>query len=499
MVFGIRNIKIFFCIVFLLFVWAVIPCFAENVKWPNVAGSFYPAQEEELKSLISKYLKDAGEVSFTGEPLVLISPHAGYIYSAPVAAYGYKSIKDFNFDTVIILAPSHYFSFAGVDVYREGLFKTPLGGLSVNAELASDILNKAGNLAFSNTDYFQREHSLEVQLPFLQFVFGNDIKIVPILFGRMSYEDCLQMGKYIFDSTGNSRVLVLVSTDLSHYKTYEEAVGYDSETIALLSSMDIKGLWDSVAGTGWNVCGVNPLVTGIYFSKLKGGDRVKILKYATSADTSHDKSSVVGYVSAIILGSAPQEFSNKNAEDEMLTKDDKKKLLEIARASCEASSRGESFKPQKLESPGMNLKRGAFVTLHKHGNLRGCIGMFTSNEPLYRVVSQMAREASLNDYRFGPVEPDETKDIDIEISVLTEPQLIDDWRSIRLGVDGVIVKRGYNSGVFLPQVATETGWDLDTFLSQLCSQKAGLSSDAYKDPQTRIYTFQAIIFSEKDI
>jgi AmmeMemoRadiSam system protein A len=173
-------------------------------------------------------------------------------------------------------------------------------------------------------------------------------------------------------------------------------------------------------------------------------------------------------------------------------------LLEIARQTIiEYVTNGSS--PQINETdPQLNIKRGAFVTLHKKGNLKGCIGSFTSDEPICKLVSQMAIQSATSDPRFSPVTKEEMKDIDIEISVLSEPRLIDDWKKIKLGVDGVIIRRGFSSGVFLPQVATETGWDLETFLGQLCWQKAGLPADCYKDSNTKIYTFQAFVFSEKE-
>ena len=176
----------------------------------------------------------------------------------------------------------------------------------------------------------------------------------------------------------------------------------------------------------------------------------------------------------------------------------KKRLLEIARQTITEYVTSGKSPDFKEEDPQLNIKRGAFVTLHKDGNLRGCIGSFTSEEPIYKLISKMAIESATGDPRFSPVTKQELGNINIEISVLTEPQLIDDWKKIRLGIDGVIVRRGFSSGVFLPQVATETGWSLETFLKQLCWGKAGLPDDCYKDSNTQIYTFQAFIFSEEE-
>lgn len=467
-------------------------CCAANVKEPNVAGAFYPADKSELARLIQKYMDEARPEAVQGEPVVLISPHAGYIYSGPVAAYGFKALSGKSFETVIILAPSHYFPFKGASVYKEGSFRTPLGDIEVDSSMASALLGLDPKLLFFEPQVYEQEHSVEVELPFLQQSLKPGFKILPVLMGDMSYEECLTLAGDLSGVIAGKKVLVLVSTDMSHYKPYAEAEMYDRTTIAYIKDFDSKGLWDAVAGTGWNVCGIHPVMTGMAFAKLKDAKNINVLKYANSGDTAGDKTKVVGYMSVMF------SKGKIDGEEDMLTKDEKKKLLGIARAAMEAYASGKSAPAFKESSPGLNLKRGVFVTLRKNKDLRGCIGQFTSDEPLYKIVASMAVESASHDYRFDPVTAGEVKDIRVEISVLSEPKEIDDWHNIRLGVDGVIVRRGYSSGVFLPQVATETGWDLDTFLGQLCSQKAGLPWDCYKDPSTKIYTFQAEVFSENE-
>jgi AmmeMemoRadiSam system protein B/AmmeMemoRadiSam system protein A len=468
-----------FCLLF------SVCCFAENVKQPNVAGAFYPAEKSELSAMIQKYIRQAGSAPIVGEPVVLIAPHAGYIYSGPVAAYGYAALAGKAYDCVIILAASHYFSFEGVSVYKDGFFRTPLGNLEVDKELASELLVSDPKLLAFEPKYFENEHSLEVELPFLQEVLKPGFKILPVLLGSMSYEDCVVLSRYLSRITEGRSILVVVSTDLSHYRSYGEAIVYDKKTIEYIQDFDSKGLWDAAAGTGWNVCGIRPVVAGLEFARLKNARRIEVLKYANSGDTAGGKDKVVGYASVLITRGGG-----------MFTKDEQKRLLEIARKTIEGHVLDKSVPVFKEGAAALNAHRGAFVTLRKNGELRGCIGQFTSEEPLYQVVSQMSVESSTHDYRFSPVGPGELKDIVIEVSVLSEPKLIDDWRKIRLGTDGVIIRKGFSSGVFLPQVATETGWDLETFLGQLCSQKAGLPWDCFKDAATKIYTFQAEIFSE---
>jgi AmmeMemoRadiSam system protein B/AmmeMemoRadiSam system protein A len=487
---GFRLRAVGFRLIFLASTLWLVACsgHAENIKQPNVAGAFYPSDKDELAALVTKYIDEAGEVVLEGEPLVLISPHAGFVYSGPAAAYGFKALSGRSFDAVVILAPSHYFSFKGASVYEQGYFKSPLGNLEVDGALAVSLIGSNSNLIFSNPEFFRQEHSLEVQLPFLQESLKSGFKIVPVMLGDMSFEDCRLLAESLAKVLKNKSVLVIASTDLSHYRPYEEAIQYDVKTTNFIKGLDARALWDAVAYTGWNVCGIRPVVTALLYAKMLGADRADILKYANSGDTAGNRDKVVGYLSAVI--------TLKNGEEAMLTKEDKKRLLEIARNTILALVSGKSLPEFQEKSQGLNLRRGAFVTLHKKGELKGCIGSFTSDEPLYKVISKMSVESASHDHRFEPVRPEELNDIVIEISVLSEPELTDDWRNIRLGIDGVIIRKGFSSGVFLPQVATETKWDLDTFLGQLCSQKAGLPWDCYKDPATKIYTFQADVFSE---
>jgi AmmeMemoRadiSam system protein B/AmmeMemoRadiSam system protein A len=483
------------CLCALILSWTGGVYAAEDVKEPNVAGAFYPSEPKDLAFYVDAYVKQAGEGPL-GEPVVLIAPHAGYVYSGPVAGYAYAAVKGRHYDTVVILAVSHHFPFMGAAVYPQGAFQTPLGQVPVDRLMTKALLEKAPGITFVKNEYFEKEHSLEVHLPFLQSVLAPGFKILPLMIGDLSLPEARQLAKALQDIVGDARVLVVVSTDLSHYKTYDEACALDQKTVGFVEKRDVQGLWDAVADTGWNVCGIRPVAVGMAYAQLAGASRVKILQYANSGDTAGDKSRVVGYLAAAFY---KEETVQKKDEGTMsLTKQEKKRLLQIARATMEASVSGRTLPVFSEGAPGLNLRRGAFVTLTRRGQLRGCIGLFSSREPLYKVVGEMAVEASGHDYRFTPVAPDELKDVTIEISVLSDPARISDWRKIRLGTDGVIVRRGFQSGVFLPQVATETKWDLETFLGELCSQKAGLPWDSYKDPDTQLLTFQADVFSENE-
>ena len=473
-----------------------------GVKEPNVAGGFYPGDRAALKGMIEAYLEQASlPEGAPQDPVALIVPHAGYVYSGPVAAYGFKSLQGKSYDTVVVLAVSHFFPFRGAAVYREGAFRTPLGDITVDTASADALLARLPGFLKEAPEVFEREHSLEVELPFLQSVLSG-FKIVPVIFGEAALGDLQMMGQALAEVLKDKKAIVVASTDLSHYNRYETACALDQQTIDYILDGDEQGLWDAVAAGGGNLCGVKPVMTAMFYARARGAQKATLLKYANSGDTAGDKSRVVGYASIVFAAGPAQSkkeasaaASGEKREGAMLTIEDKERLIAIARQAIEARLAGGEVAVARETSSGLNLKRGAFVTLHKHGQLRGCIGLFTSDEPLHQVVAQMAVAAATQDYRFPPVKAAELNDIDIEISVLSEPKPIADWKSIRLGVDGVIVRRGFASGVFLPQVATETGWGLDTFLGQLCSQKAGLPWECYKDPGTKLLTFQADVFS----
>ena len=181
-----------------------------------------------------------------------------------------------------------------------------------------------------------------------------------------------------------------------------------------------------------------------------------------------------------------------------LTAEEKRYLLDLARRTIQARVHGNPLEYQKPESQTLQEERGAFVTLHKHGQLRGCIGYIEGIKPLYLTIIDMAEAAAFNDPRFPPVQADEVDDLDIEISVLTPLRRVEDIREIEVGKHGILLRRGIYQGLLLPQVATEYGWDRETFLDQTCL-KAGMPPGCWKDSETEIYIFSADIFSEKDL
>lgn len=450
------------------------------VRKPAVAGQFYPANAVALSAMIDEFLKKAEVPESSGNVRALIVPHAGYEYSGQVAAYGYKAlVGQKNIKRVILIGNSHQEYFDGISVYESGYFRTPLGDIEIDEDFAQKLIDFNSKITFRESAHIN-EHSLEVQLPFLQKVLpASDWKIVPIVLGNQPGQvDILisALKKLIDDQT-----LVIASSDLSHYPNYKDAQYSDNKVIQAILTGKKEVLQKTISDLGKQgidnletcACGADAIevVMGLF-----ADSNIKLLKSANSGDITGDKSRVVGYASIVFTDS---------------------KLLEIARQAVETYIKQRKIIKIEENDEALNKYQGVFVTLEKGGNLRGCIGVFESEKPLYQNVIEMAIAAATQDPRFNPVLESELKDLEYEISVLSPLRKVDSYKDIEIGKHGVQIKQGNRSGVFLPQVALENNWDRETFLSILCSQKAGLSSDCWKDKNTEIYVFTAQVFKQE--
>ena len=268
---------------------------------PSVSGSFYPDNPNVLTKNIEAYLKNASSDSIEGEIIGLIAPHAGYIYSGQVAAYGYKAVTGSSFDTVIIVAPSHRVRFGGIAVLEKGGYRTPLGTVPVDEEFAHELI-ALNTVVMPNVDAHRGEHSLEVQIPFLQVVL-KDLTIVPLIMGSQEPALCEALAESLHAVTRKTKkkVLVVGSTDLSHYYPYSEAVGLDMVVKEHLEAYDINGLLASLRKGTCEACGAGPMVSAMLTSQKLGATGSKVLKYANSGDVSGDRNGVVGYISCVFF------------------------------------------------------------------------------------------------------------------------------------------------------------------------------------------------------
>jgi AmmeMemoRadiSam system protein B/AmmeMemoRadiSam system protein A len=463
------------------------------------AGSFYPSNQADLISLLDQCMAQAEPQKVEGDVLALIAPHAGYIYSGSVAASSYNQInKDMKFDNIFIIGSSHHTQFDGASIYNRGHYITPLGTVKVNLELAEDLINKHDCFDF-HPGAHSKEHSIEVQLPLLQHHFTNDFQIIPVVIGTQDSQCCRAIAEALLPYL-NPKNLFVISTDFSHYPGYEDAVKVDKKSAsAILANSPeelIKTLQannrENIPGLLTSMCGWPSVLSLLYMTEQRSDVSVIHIDYKNSGDSEYgDNSRVVGYHSICFTQ------KKRDSPDYSLDEKDKNELLGIARRTIKEYLEHHTIPELNPGNFSKNLltPAGAFVTLQKGGVLRGCIGQFNPDQPLYQVVRDMSISSSTRDFRFLPVKPDELSDIHIEISVLSPMKKIESVDEIVLGKHGIYIIKGSQSGTFLPQVATQTGWNLEEFLGHCSKDKAGIGWEGWKDAE--IYIYEAFVFGEK--
>ena len=468
----------------------------EEIREPAVAGSWYSDNPEILSRELKGYLDNAIKGEIQGKIIALVSPHAGYQYSGLVAAHAYKLIEGKTFDAVVVVAPSHRALFKGASLYDRGGFRTPLGVVPIDEELSKRMMEKRKEIQFLPEAHAQ-EHSLEIQLPFLQMVLKT-FKLIPIVMEPYwNWETCQYLATAIAETVKGRNVLLIASSDLSHFHSYDKAVELDKMVLNHIERFDPEGLNRDLRQGRCEACGGGPILSIMLAAKALGANKGKVLKYLNSGDVTGDRSRVVGYAAGVFYktagGTEKMKEEKKVGVDLGLNEQEKKTLHQIAKTVIENKARGKAVPEFKVDSPILKENRGAFVTIQKKGQLRGCIGYIEGRGPLYQTVEEMAEAAAFRDPRFTPVTEKELADLNIEISVLTPLKKITDVNEIEVGKHGIYIKKGWYSGLLLPQVATEYGWDRQTFLEHTCN-KAGLPSNAWKDKSTEIYIFSADIF-----
>ncbi|MFC1586989.1 AmmeMemoRadiSam system protein B [Planctomycetota bacterium] len=464
----------------------------KKIKAPAVAGTFYPGSAKKLSAEIDRYLKNAKAAPVTNLK-ALVSPHAGYPYSAPIAAYGYSLLPGRDFSTVIVIGPSHHAYLEGASIPDVTHLQTPLGLVEVSPKVKKML---AEELIADIPAAYAKEHSVEVQIPFLQKVLG-DFKIIPIVVGDVDPEKFAAiLDKYIDDKT-----LVVASSDFSHGLPYEDATKIDKFNVRAIvnGSPSLFNLF----GSSCRPCGRVPIAI-LSAIAAKRGWAAKALDYRNSGDTTGDPSGrIVGYASIAFYQPAPGEEPVKESFGPLpFTEAEKTLLLQLARTAIKNHLERKDAPTVAAEKLTGNLRavRGTFVTLEINGRLRGCIGNLAPLEELYQNVINNAVSAAVNDRRFARVTLEDLPKIDIKISVLSLPQklqfnspkeLLD---QLTPGTDGVILIIGHGRSTYLPQV-WEMLPDKEEFLSRL-SSKAGMAADAWKQPGTKVFTYRAQVFGE---
>jgi len=476
-----------------------------GIRKSALAGSWYPADAKELRDEITLFLQYAKVTPGLGKIVALIVPHAGYRYSGPVAAYAYKQVMGRTFDTVVVVAPNHAdprLDFSSV--MTRGGYETPLGLVPVDEEATRAVVDYKSSDSVQESDLVhlteyngRMEHSLEIQLPFLQVVLGGPFKLVPVVMGDQEPEAARELADALASALKGKNALIVASSDLSHFFEQSAAERLDDVVRQHVEAFDPAGLLTDAAAQKCQACGAGPMAAVMMAAKQLGAERSAVLNMATSGDVTGDKSSVVGYLAAVMSTSADEARKAEGAEkvgvDLGLTQQEKEVLRNVVRNTLKTVVEGNGVPAYNNYNGKLGEQWGAFVTLNKNGSLRGCIGTIVATQPLISTVAQMTQAAALEDTRFSPVTPDELENIDFEISVLTPIREIADINEIVVGRDGIFITRGPNRGLLLPQVATEYGWDRETFLGFTC-RKAGLPENAWKQPGTKIEIFSAEVF-----
>ncbi|HAQ64265.1 MAG TPA: TIGR00296 family protein [Bacteroidales bacterium] len=464
----------------------------EEIRPPAVAGQFYPSSPGSLKDSIERlFAKTTPSPEENGYLRALIVPHAGYQYSGTTAAQAFSLIPDDrNFDRFFLIGNSHQSTYNGAAVFKGKGFATPLGVVPCD-DIIAEELSRLGNFSFGS-EIHQYEHSLEVMVPFLQYKLNYNYKIVPILMGTDNPAICRQVAE-VLSPWFTKDNLFIISTDCSHYPNAANALKTDRITARLIAAGNIDDLYEWLRSVKLRddpalvtaLCGAGAVMTLMHLCSINSTGKLKPVQYSHSGMASPDKSSrVVGYQA---MAAWEDEYSFN------LSETDKTQLLEIAFQSIQGKLKRQ---PQELNkeklSEALKTPRGAFVSIYLKGKLHGCIGRIESAEPLWEVVKQMAVEAAFNDFRFKPISKAELPELTIEISILTPLRQISSPAEFEPGRHGIYIKKGHNTGTFLPQVALTTGWNRYEMLNHCSEQKAGLAPDGWKTAE--LYVYEAIVF-----
>jgi MEMO1 family protein len=463
-----------------------------KTREPAFAGKFYAATKKELTSQLKELFLKAKDNIASGKPRAIIAPHAGYVFSGCVAASAYNQIPDnTNYKRIFILASSHQFLFGSAAIFDSGNYKTPLGEIEVDIKLARELISS--NKIFTHNDKaHQYEHSLEVQLPFLQYKLNNNFLLVPIILGTNDPADCKKIANAL-EPWFTPENLFVISSDFSHYPYYEDAKENDLRTAEAICSNKSQKLIDTLKENETknidqlvtSLCGWTSVLTLLNITEDKNLIYQKIY-YQNSGDTEYygDKDRVVGYWAIVVLN-RDISFSLTREEQELLLKKARESITNFVKT-------GTRKVTEPTSTDNISPKHaGVFVSIYINKELRGCIGNFAKDETLNDMIQRLAVSAAC-DYRFEDIRPEELDDMELEISVLTPLKKIESINDIQLGKHGILIKKGPRSGTFLPQVAMKTGWDLYEFLGHCARDKAGLGWDGWKDAE--IYTYEAFVF-----
>ncbi len=492
----------------LISILATMETYSQNQavdRQPIAAGRFYQADKETLQKDLSRMFNSCKKYNENKNVRAIISPHAGYVYSGKIAASAFSVIPENSvFKNIFIIASSHVMAFDGASVYNTGDYITPMGKVKVNRDIANKLKNENKVFNFPTTSHIQ-EHSIEVQLPFIQYYFKEVPPVIPIIIGTENEKTIKKIAE-ILRPWFTPDNLFIISSDFSHYPAYNDAVEYDKLTAISISANNpaifLKTLKDNsekkIPGLVTSMCGWTSGLTLLYLTEGNNQLEIKPVDYSNSGDSPYGgKIEVVGYNAIAVFEKKGSPANNKTGKEFSFTDKETSQLFEIVNNTIKSGLNNEKI-PVIDEStipPKFMTPMGAFVTLKIDGALKGCIGRFISSDPLYKVVQASALSSAFEDPRFSPLTKEEFEKTDIEITVLGPLSKINDINEIVLGKHGLYIKKDFRSGTMLPQVAIENNWTVEEFLGYTSREKAGLGWDGWKDAE--IFIYEGIVLEDK--
>lgn len=484
-----------------------------KVRKAAIAGLFYPSEREALERKVSDTLGRTAPKGIAEPVKAILAPHAGYIYCGESMGAVYKHIEgdSFRYDTVVMIGPSHHVPTKAAAVSSAEFWETPLGRIPVDTELARKFVDKSDRIEFDDRAH-EREHSLEVQLPYLIAVAtGKAFKVVPLVTSSTDPQDSEIVAQALVDLASRPNTLIVVSSDLSHFpdaKTAEKVDGAILRAVASLNPQTLvdqnkKLLQERHLGLSVTMCGLQATMCLEHAAKRLGIDRARVVSYTNSAKTSGDAGRVVGYGAVIFTASGKVETAMQQPPATFVVSDrGKKELIDRARGAVKAAVEGKWRERSNCDTDELQVMAGCFVTLKNRGKLRGCMGCFQSEQPLWKTVADMAAQSAVLDPRFiaSRIRPEEIPHLEIEISILSPLfRVSQPLQEIKLGRDGIVIRDKGRSGTFLPQVAIDTGWSLEEFLGHCSRDKAGLGWDGWKTATAEIFRYTCIIVKDEDL
>ena len=464
-----------------------------DIRQPAVADAFYPGDPVRLQKMIDGFFDKTQKLDIKGRIVGLVVPHAGYVYSGQIAAWGFRQVTGEKYDFIVVLAPSHHDPFFGATIYPGDAYKTPLGMVRIKKDIARKLVDSCKLIKFSELGH-RREHALEVELPFIQTLFPST-PIVPIVVGGYDWDSCKKIGQAIARVLKGENALIVASSDLYHGYSYKECKKTDDKTLQAITDLNPEKLCKGLLKEKYFACGGGPITVMEVAARQLGANKARLVARTNSGDVTGKKDGyIVGYGSVVVY--ANSDPVSERIEYKPLDLAAQKELLRMARKAIQVyleTGKIPKFKP-KYEV--LKEKRGVFVTITENGRLRGCIGYHESDRPLYELVPDRAVQAAFHDPRFMPLQKDELDKIKIKISVyLTNVYRINSIDEFKMGKQGIIMMKDGRGATYLPEVPLEAGWKTkEEELRSLC-RKAGLPPDAWRHGAT-FWVYETQVFDE---